>query len=323
MKMELRVVEPVALPVAAEAEIDLDLHSFLRSLESENTRRAYQRELEAAIQAFAIRALHELTASHLVAYREHLLADGRGPGSHSQALASLRSFLSWAAAIRGLTVPELALKRLLKAPKSTVIRPYQVLSEDELLRLLDSTERLRDRAIMAVALGGGLRVSEIVFLDAKDLRTDAEGGSMLHVRGGKGRKDRLVPVRAEIADALHEYLASIEVRPGDPVPVFRAEDRGLLARIQQGQKPTPERLTTRGVSKLLRRLCLAAGIAKPCSPHSLRHTYSMRVLRATKDLMKLKTLLGHAYITTTQKYADHLALGELRQGLPSLPSSSQ
>lgn len=326
MSQELRVILPTVLPailpaVLPESEVLLDLDNFLRSLESESTRHAYRRELDVAINSFGVAALHELATSHLIAYREQLLADGRGPGSHSQALASLRSFLNWAAAIRGLTLPELALRKLLKAPKVTVIRPYQILSEEELIRLLDSTERLRDKALLAVALGGGLRVSEIVFLDAMDLHTDAEGGSILHVRSGKGRKDRLVPIRQEVADAVHGYLSWLGIRSGDHVPIFRAEDRGLAARLVQGTKPTPERLTPRGLSKVLRKLCLTAGIAKPISPHSLRHTYSMRVLRATKDLMKLKTLLGHASITTTQKYADHLALGELRQGLPPLPSS--
>src|SRR5207248_4235254 len=81
----------------------------------------------------------------------------------------------------------------LRGPTGKVQRPYQVLAEAEIERILDAASNPRDQALLMVMLGAGLRVSETVGLDVSDLMTDQEGGAALYVRQGKGRKDRTVP----------------------------------------------------------------------------------------------------------------------------------
>lgn len=295
------------LPTAQE-----ELGRFLASCEAQNTRLAFGRHLRAALNHLGITRLDELTTRALEDYRTHLLADGRGPASHNQALAALRSFLGWAAAHRGLHLPEHALRRFLRMERATVTRPYQVLSEAELSRLLLAANGPRDRAMVLIFVGGGLRVSEVATLDLADLHLDGTGETLLHVRASKGQKDRLVPIRDEVVEGLHRYLAATGRTVRDQGPLFLAEDRALRSR-------KAIRMGVRAMQLRVRDLCRTAGVAKTISPHALRHTYAIRYLRSGGTLSALAKLLGHASVTTTQRYVDHLALGEIRATLPPLP----
>jgi integrase len=169
--------------------------------------------------------------------------------------------------------------------------------------------------LLAVLLGAGLRAAEVVGLDVSDLHDDPEGGLVIAVRQGKGRRDRQVPVQPEVSRLLLAYLAETSRHLGDTGPLFRAHDRGAAERERA-------RLSTRAVGYLVRRSLERAGLAaKAISPHALRHTFAIRALRAGGNLIALQRLLGHASVTTTQRYLDHLALGELRAAVPPLPLS--
>lgn len=118
----------------------------------------------------------------------------------------------------------------------------------------------RDRAILAVLLGAGLRVAEAVGLDPSDLHEDSEGASAIYVRQGKGRKDRTVPIQPEVATAICRHLAETKSRIGDEGPLFRAHDRA------ESKRPRG-RLTTRAVAEMVARCAKDAGIeAKRVSP---------------------------------------------------------
>ena len=145
-------------------------------------------------------------AINLEAWRERLLLDGRSPATHAQAMSALRSFLDWVAAQLGHDMPW-AVLRALKIPKRKVLRPYEELSKAELAALLAAAaDHLRDRALLAVLLGAGLRASEAVTLDVQDFRLDGTGGWYLHIPQGKGGRDRRVPLRASVAAAVRAYL---------------------------------------------------------------------------------------------------------------------
>jgi integrase/recombinase XerC len=175
------------------------------------------------------------------------------------------------------------------------------LSVDDIFRLLeapraDSADGCRDRAILEVIYSAGLRVSELVSLDWSDVDTQLE---LLRVRG-KGGKERIVPVGKKALGALETYRARItdlcRARLHDPEAVF-LNRRG-------------QRLTTRSIGRMVDHYILKAGIATKASPHALRHSFATHLLGAGADLRAIQEMLGHANLSTTQKYT-HLDLDHL------------
>lgn len=196
------------------------------------------------------------------------------------------------------------------------LRRSATLSESDIATVLGTASTVRDQALLAVLLGAGLRGAELVGLDVTDLHDDPDGGMVIAIRRGKGRRDRQVPVQPEVSRLLLTYLAETGRRLGDPGPLFRSHDRGSHVRDRA-------RLSTRAVGYLVRRALEKAGLAaKAISPHSLRHTYAIRALRAGGNVIAVQKLLGHASVATTQRYLDHLGLGELRAAVPPLPLRS-
>ncbi len=316
---------PVERVIAnAPGDLEVTLEMFLGgAVDSAHTRRAYKRHLEAAFRAMGVRTLFELDPVKLAEHRGRLLKDGRGPATHAQALAALRSFLIWASDVGGGHLDEGALRRLLKSPKADVIRPFVILNAGEIQALLPACRTSREQAILLVLLGSGLRASEAVGLNVSDLRQDLDGGYMLHVRGGKGGKDRLVPVQPEVATSLHRYLQDTGRRPGSAGPVFLAECAGR----RNGDEANPRasvdrRIDVRTLSRVVDALRRRSAIEKPVSPHAYRHTFATGYIRNGGSVIGLQKLLGHASLETTQRYPDHLALGELRDAIPTFTKDS-
>ena len=168
----------------------------------------------------------------------------------------------------------------------------EVLSVDEITRLLAAPqleERLafRDRAMLELAYGAGLRVSEWIGLAAKDVLLE-EG--LVRVFG-KGSKERLVPIGRSAIGAVAVYMR--ELRP----VLERGQGKGILFLNGQG-KP----LTRMGAWKILRKYVDQAGIEKDVSPHTLRHSFATHLLEGGADLRAVQEMLGHADIATTQIY---------------------
>lgn len=197
----------------------------------------------------------------------------------------------------------------MKVPKRKDIRPYEVLSEEELgAPLAAAAGHVRDRALLAVLFGGGLWASQAVV----DLRLDGSCGWYLHVRQGMGGQDRRVPLKSPVAAAIRAYLNATGRAIRAPGELFRAEDRAAIARGNLRMPPGPGHLVAKYVAP--------AGIeGKNVSPHSCRHTFALRALRTGADLVAVSKLLGHAQVTTTQVYRDYLAMEDLRGALPDLP----
>jgi len=310
----LATLPAATAPVTPATPLDRLLAAYLRTLASRpHTQRAYGRALREAFLALAARAPEDLAPWRLEAWREELLQDGRSPATHAQVISALRSFLDWLAAQLDRDLPR-AVLRALKVPRRKVLQPYEVLSEEELEALLEATAgHLRDRALLAVLFGGGLRASEAVGLDVEDLRLDGAGGWYLHVRHGKGGRDRRVPLRAGVAAVVRAYLDATGRPLRAPGALFLAEDRAAATRGDL-------RMTPRALGHLVKKYVGTAAIeGKNVSPHACRHTFALRALRNGSDLVAVSKLLGHAQVTTTQVYLDHLALEDLRGALPDLP----
>jgi integrase/recombinase XerD len=152
---------------------------------------------------------------------------------------------------------------------------------------LDDPLAFRDRAMLELAYGAGLRVSEWITLGVKDVMLDQ---GLVRVFG-KGSKERLVPIGRRAIAAVAVYLR--ELRPR----LERGAGKGILLLNARG-KP----LTRMGAWKLLRKYVERAGITKRVTPHTLRHTFATHLLEHGADLRAVQEMLGHADISTTQIY---------------------
>jgi integrase len=202
-------------------------------------------------------------------------------------------------------------------------RPYSVLTDAEIVRLFDALDesttakgkprsrerRERDRAILAVMLGAGLRAAEVVALEVRDVAA-GEGGIVLAV-SGKGGKRREVPIREDVAAPVLRYLNTTGRRLGDGGALF----------LREGARDGGH-LTTRTIGMLTADYAGAAGIeaARAFSPHACRHTYAVRASREGLTVAALRRALGHASVATTGRYLDHIGLADLRENLPDLPT---
>ncbi|HXJ35137.1 MAG TPA: tyrosine recombinase XerC [Candidatus Eisenbacteria bacterium] len=209
------------------------------------------------------------------------------------------------AAVRGFFHFLVTSGRLRKDPTAGIVTPKTRrklpahLSLDEVDRLLstpaaDAFGGLRDRAILELLYSSGLRVSELTGLDWTSVDTDAETVRVL----GKGRKERIVPVGRPALRALAAYRAACTGR-GWPVrsgPVFRNARGG--------------RLTSRSVARSMERYVVASGTTTKATPHALRHTFATHLLGGGADLRAIQELLGHASLSTTQRYT-HVDLRRL------------
>ena len=222
------------------------------------------------------------------AFQLHLLARRVSWSSFNQAVCALRF-------LYGITLgrPEqLPLIPFGKRPKALP----SVLSPEEVLRLLNAAPPGRDRVLLQVAYGCGLRLNELLHLRVGDIDS---ARMVVHVRQGKGAKDRLVPLSVKLLQNLRAYWQQCRPRtwlfPG--------------ARIDQ---PMSDGNLQRRFARLVKRV----GLSKRCSMHTLRHSYATHLLEAGVDVLTLKALLGHSSLQTTARYL-HLSTQRLQQ-TPSL-----
>ncbi|MFP5299151.1 MAG: site-specific tyrosine recombinase [Actinomycetota bacterium] len=151
---------------------------------------------------------------------------------------------------------------------------------------------VRDRAILEMLYGAGLRISELVGLDVDD--ADLDGGSVL-VRSGKGAKSRVVPVGKQARAALGRYLTTVR-------PALAAKSRATSSGGAMFLNARGGRLSRQGCWKILKRYARDAGVGDKVSPHTLRHSFATHMLDAGADIRVVQELLGHASLSTTQVY---------------------
>ena len=265
---------------------------------SPNTLAAYRRDLIAYWEFLAGRGLTlgQVTDRVIEDYLAFLRASGRAPASIARALVAVRSLHRFCED-EGLTVDN---------PAEDVERPRvpsglpKALTEDEVVTLLgavvgDDAVARRDRAILEVLYGCGIRVSELVGLSLGDV--DLELGASSLRAFGKGAKERVVPVGRLARDALQAWLAPSGRGALAPERWARRGDQEAVFLNTRGG-----RLSRQGAWGVVRHYGDRVGLGERLTPHVLRHSCATHMLDHGADIRVVQELLGHASISTTQVY---------------------
>ena len=236
-------------------------------------------------------------------YLASLHAAGLSNRSLARHLSTLRSFFRWACRRIGL---EKNPARGLPLPRLPRPLPRALtLADTENLLGAEETGSFpeRDGALFEVLYATGIRVSEAAGLDVDDLDFPARLARV----SGKGGRERVIPFGEVAEEALRAYLPTRAALRHRARP-DGSDDEGepLFVNARGG------RLTTRSMARLLKRRLRAAGLPQDISPHALRHTFATHLLQAGADLRSIQELLGHASLSTTQRYT-HLDAARLAQ----------
>jgi integrase/recombinase XerD len=279
------------------ADADRLISVYLRTLTSPQTVKTYNTELRmfvSHLEGEMGKGLEELTAEDISVYREHLIKS-YAAATAAKKLAALRRFLIFTYMAGATAVNPEALRFFAKSPRVRQDPSYNVLTEDELSRMLSAarTANYRDYVLLAVMAGGGLREAEVVDIRIGDFQDVGEGQILLRIRG-KGDKIRNVPVSPELWQLIQRFV----FLTGRSFNSHLDARKPLLVSRVGKDKP----LTTRSVQNIVKKYVRAAGITKAISPHSIRHTVGTNMAVNEAPLLVIQQFLGHADPKTTLRY---------------------
>ena len=241
---------------------------------SDSTVHTYSTFVADFISFQSSKALEELTNRDVEVFIEEVfIARNYSISTQRQFISALKLFVVFCPSTK---INDLQLERPRKSKKLP-----SVLSQEEVLRLIQSTPNLKHRAILALLYSCGLRISELIGLRLQDFNVERK---QLVVRQGKGRKDRYVSMADSFIPLLTNYYQTYKPR------VYFVEGQG-------GSIYSAE-----SVRHFLRRSCKRAGISKTVTPHTLRHSYATHLLENGVDIRYIQSLLGHAKPETTMIY---------------------
>jgi integrase/recombinase XerD len=287
------------LPTATVDQLLHEFDAWIAGLESRsiNTARSYRQAVERFLEHLAG---GEFSNETVAGYMRSL--NDLAPASRAHHISAVRSFLKWA---RYQGILDERPEHLLRRPRVTVTSYGRYLNLHELQALVDAAADLSPRhhaAVLTLAMTG-LRVSELVQAEWRDLFEDPEGRIGLRVLG-KGDKERVIRIREDLLEVLSELHGS---------PDFDATDRAPLLPSSRASA-----YSARGIHKLIAQVTEAAGIKKPVSPHWLRHTHATLAAAGGAPAVVIQASLGHARLETSQRYI-HWARGLEETTVDSLP----
>lgn len=242
---------------------------------SSNTQRAYLSAVE-GLAKYHRRRPDELSTAEVQGYLRHLIEERRlAPASVRLASAGIRFFYR-------VTLDRPNVETEIPLPKGAKRLP-EILSPQEVVRILDATTSLRNRALLMTTYAAGLRVSEVVRLELRDLDSDR---GLIRVAGGKGRKDRYTLFSERLREELRSYYR-----------VYRPQ-RLLFAKHRDPKAA----LDPHSAQRMYHAAKTRAGVSKQGGIHSLRHAFATHMLEAGVDLLTIQRLLGHRNLKTTAGY---------------------
>ena len=297
---------------------------FLKVLTNErgvsvHTLRAYQRELHDFASwvngrygagESADQSVQRIEHTDIRAYLGTLYDRGLCKASAARALAAIRSWFKWLARAGHIEQNAASLVSTPRLPKHLPRVP----SIEQMNQVVDSVGEdaaswpARDRAILELLYGCGIRNAELTGLNLDDIHW-ANDAILVH---GKGQKERYVPLGDAAAEALRSYLTErsslLDAANGGVTPALfvNLQLRGL------GKAGGQARLTTRSVGRIVKRIAILRGLSSDVHPHTLRHAFGTHLLEEGADLRAIQELLGHERLSTTQRYTQ-LTTSQLTQ----------
>lgn len=262
---------------------------------SDNTLKAYQADVQGFVSFMTVHKgepqglapLARITVRDMRAWMASERGRGTSPRSLARALSAVKTFYRWLAP-RNDFEPTAVLST--RAPKFQRKLP-RPLTEDAAQDMLSNVElqstepwiAARDTAVLTLLYGCGLRISEALGLQGRDLPL----AEVLRI-SGKGGKERLVPVLPVARQAIEAYLRACPYEIGHDTPVFRGKRGGAL--------------NPRIIQKVVAQTRMQLGLPSSATPHAMRHSFATHLLNAGGDLRAIQELLGHASLSTTQAY---------------------
>ena len=273
---------------------------------AEKTQEAYLRDVRALTRFLEKRGrvgVGNIRRVDITDYLSELQHTAKRASSRARAFTAIKEFFGHLKEMRYVSADPM---EGLEAPKKGLALP-KILPEETMRRLVESVSGdeprdLRDRAMLELLYGCGLRVSELCELT---LDSFPEGADLVRCTG-KGSKDRIVPLGHAAGEALTRYLESAR----------GSFDRGDLTERHLFLTRLGRRFTRMGVFKILKQRAAAAGLdASVVSPHVLRHCFASHLLAHGADIRAIQEMLGHSSISTTQVYThvDQTRLGEVHR----------
>jgi len=259
---------------------------------AKNTIHSYERDLKAYIEFlkdnYHFRDLNQINKEHIQNFSRSLSRKNNSNSTITRKLSSIRSFHRY---LTSENIVDKDISKKIRKPKTKKTLPT-VLNIQEIDRIINLTYQsqdalsLRNQALIELAYGSGLRVSELLNLKISDLHLNKGLVNIL----GKGNKERIIPLNENAVLALQKYI--IEARP-----LLKAKKADVLFVNKFGNP-----LSRVGFFKLIKKLAQEANIQKVVSPHTLRHSYATHLLENGADLRTVQELLGHEDILTTENY---------------------
>ena len=273
---------------------ELATDSFLRHLRERNasahTVKAYSGDLDSFAGYIGARDPRRIDHIAIRGFLSHLYDKGLSKTSVARALAAIRSLYRWLAQdgqVEQNPAKLVATPRLpKKLPRVPTIEEINSVLDDKMPEVASFPER--DRLMLELLYGCGIRNSELVGINIDDIRLSAEA---ILIRG-KGKKERYVPFGASVRAALVSYLPWRQRL----LASMKKTTSALLINQRGG------RLTTRSVGRIVKRIAVAKGLSPDVHPHTLRHAFGTHMLEEGADLRAIQELLGHERLATTQRY---------------------
>lgn len=268
---------------------------FLQHLQelnaSPNTILAYGKDLGEFVKYIGpIEKPDDLDHVRIRGFLSHLYERGLGKTSVARHLAAIRSLYKWLAREGKVKQNPAALVSTPKLPKKLPRVPTIEEVNNVLDGQLPETAAFgeRDKTILELLYGCGLRNSELIGINLEDIHWSNE---TILVRG-KGRKERMVPLGDTAAEAIREYL----IKRKELLAAKKRTTPALLVNLR-GQ-----RLTTRSVGRIVKHIAVSKGLSPDVHPHTLRHAFGTHLLEEGADLRAIQEMLGHERLSTTQRY---------------------
>ena len=274
--------------------VELATDSFLRHLRERNasahTIKAYSGDLDAFAAYAGSRDCKAIDHIAIRGFLSQLYDKGLGKTSVARALAAVRSLYRWLAQegmveqnpAKLVSTPRLAKK----LPRVPTIEEINSVLDSKMPEVASFPER--DRLMLELLYGCGIRNSELVGINLGDIR-QSDGAILIR---GKGKKERYVPFGGEVRAALSAYLPWRQ----QLLTTLKKTNLALLLNQRGG------RLTTRSVGRIVKRIAVAKGLSPDVHPHTLRHAFGTHMLEEGADLRAIQELLGHERLATTQRY---------------------